>query len=212
MTEIPQFTMEDVLRVSKVPAPHPVVEVLDQNSAQIGNIMDQAKTMHSAEASRFIAVNMCFLADPTKQIGAFTLEPLDLVAIGVRLNQLPRFRSFDTPVNYVTHIICTSYVTHGLSNPGWDQLPTYYLEDIDRYSRYRNLPPSVLDDRAGLFHAQQRNNNIGASLDELKKVVYAEKTDILPVVNLVVFHFGHHNFMIGWDLQTALARLNTGST
>lgn len=178
MTEVPQFSMEDVLRVmSEVPASHPVVEVLDQNSAQIRNIMDQANKMHSAEASRFIAVNMCFLADPTKQIGAFTLEPLDLVAIGARLDQLPRFRSFDNPVNYVTYIICTSYVTHGLSNPGWDQLPTYYLENIDRY---RRLPPSVLDDQMGLFYAQQRNNNIGASLDELKKLFTLKK----PTVSL----------------------------
>lgn len=209
MTEIPQFSMEDVLQViSEVPASHPVVEVLDQNSAQIKRIMDQANTMHSAEASRFTAINMCFLAKPIKQIGAFTLKPLDLVVIGARLDRLPRFRSFDTPITEISHIICAVFVTHGLSNPGWDQFPTYHLENIDRY---RNLPPSVLNDREGLTYVKARTEELGSSFDQLREVVYGPNKPRLPVVDMLFNTFYFRYSSIDWEVTDALARLNTGS-
>lgn len=211
MTEIPQFTMEDVLGVmSELPASHPVVEVLDQNSAQIKTIMNQAERMHSAEASRFIAVNICFLADPIKQIGAFTLEPLDLVVIGVRLGRLPRFRSFDKPMTNISHIICAVFVTHGLSNPGWDQFPTYLLENIDRY---KTLPPSVLNDRKGLTYVEARTEKLESSFDQLKNVVYGPNKPRLPVavadMLFVTFYLRHNS--IYQDVKYALQGLNTGS-
>lgn len=206
MTEIPQFSMEDVLGVmSEVPASHPVIEVLDQNSAQIERIMDQTKHMHSAEASRFIAVNICFLAGPIKQIGAFTLQPLDLVAIGVRLDRLPRFRSFDTPINDISHIICAAFVTHGLSNPGWDQLSTYHLENIDRH---RNLPPSVLNDREGLTFVKARTEELGSSLDQLKKVVYGPNKPRLPVIDMLFNGLYFRYSGIDWEVKYALQKLN----
>lgn len=209
MVEAP-FSMADVLGViSEAPSSHPVVTVLQQESPQIQTLMNRVERMHSAEGTRFIARNLGFLADAIRRIGEFTLEPLDLVAIGVQLDRLPHSRSshVDTPTSYVTHIMGTTYAIHGISNPGWADLPKYYLENLDNRDK---LSPAVLNDRAGLLQAQQRNNNIGTSLDRLKKVVYAENIDRLPVIDGMILHLGHDYSMMKWELQAALAKLKIG--
>lgn len=153
MTEQTVLTMEEVERAERREGiDHPVLQVFEDNLATIAMLDEIYRNISDNSArQKFVRENFGFLAVAFVKLPAFTLEPLELLAIWSRAVEL-----FHVYMRYeLAAVLSAAYAIQGLANPGWKKFPRTYLET-------GNLPAEVLEDRDGLLQVK-------AKLQELKK-------------------------------------------
>ncbi len=161
--ERPPLTPDLVSRAEKrVDFSHPILTVIDQHLPTISALNKEYEGIKDPrEQQGFIATHYGFLGDAFVEANPFTLEPTDLIGIWSRAIEIfPRYQRY----SLATLLTC-AYAVHDIANPAWKTLPRQLLETHD-------LPDGLADDPEGLWHIQNRFDEITESLTEIDAYLY----------------------------------------
>ncbi|OGH17942.1 MAG: hypothetical protein A2868_03340 [Candidatus Levybacteria bacterium RIFCSPHIGHO2_01_FULL_40_15b] len=162
----PGLTVEQVARAERRDGvSHPVLSIIEQHLPTITQLTEEySQITNNQEQQRYIGEHYGFFADALVEVGAYTMEPTNIVAIWSRAKEV--FSGYHRYA--LAGMVAGAYAVQGLDNPDWKRFPRHYLETSE-------LPTEVLGDREGLEHAMRRLDEIGESLDELNVYVYGTK-------------------------------------
>src|SRR3989338_9739207 len=164
--ERPLLTKDQVAQAeSRIGFTHPVLTVIEYNLPDIVQLAKgYSQIIDNQEQQRYIRRQYGFLADAIVEVGSYTMEPTDIIAIWSRAREV--FSGYHRYA--LAGMVASAYAIQGLDNPDWKRFPRHYLETSE-------LPTEVLGDREGLENVMRRLDEIGESLDELNVYVYGTK-------------------------------------
>ena len=101
---------------------HPVLALLDQLAPQIRDYNDRKpKTDDNQEAQRYVRENFGFFVDGVEQLGQYSLEPLEIIAIWSRIDEL----GLRLYTRYeAAQALGVKYASLPLTEPAWDRITT----------------------------------------------------------------------------------------
>lgn len=165
--EQPTLTKEQIERaIAREGVYHPVISVMDSHADEISRFNQTYRAIENTqERERWGRSNLGFLADAIEKAGDFSMEPLDIVAIWSKTDEVGLRNGYA-----LAGMVSTAYCIQGVPTPGWTGLPRYYSENGD-------LPEGVMGDKTGLLYVNGRLSEINRSLDELDFYVYGTREE-----------------------------------
>ncbi len=159
------ITKEQVERASRREGvSHPVITVLETYSPRIEKLNNEYLLTAKDEKERFVRGNYGFLADAFEDVGSFTMEPLDIVAIWSKAIEI-----FSHRYKLAAMVSCAYAIGQDSGGPPYpelERLPRFYLEQS-------KLPAGLGKD--SLLHFKGRLDNIHRN--QKKLYFYAYGTD-----------------------------------
>lgn len=147
--------------------PHPLLDVLGQHAPRIAeiNVTYDRFAIDSPEDNqtpqKFIKKNFGFLADAVEEVRAFSLSPLELVAVWSRATEV--LRGYQRYA--FSEMVASAYSIQGAANPGWKGFPRYFFER-DR------IPTDLARDYADVTHVRGRLEDVYNHVRALDRFVH----------------------------------------
>lgn len=182
------LTLDDVRRVeANGRFHHPVLTVVQTERSQLerlGRGLDL--TAPKPDQLTYIDEAYGFLADRLVQATPYTLDPLDIIGIGIGTAEI--FSTLSLRYAFATMVIA-AHAVQGAANPEWAQVPRRYFED-------HQLPQWSLTDRAGLTHVSAQLDRVIGSIEAITTYLSNNGNGEDPLVAEVEENFrsGHTGF------------------
>ena len=156
--ERPLLTKDQVAQAeSRIGFTHPVLTVIEYNLPAIVQLAKgYSQIIDNQEQQRYIRRQYGFLADAIVEVGSYTLEPTDLIAIWSRAREV--FSGYHRYA--LAGMVSSAFAVQGAENPEWRKFPRHYLETSQ-------LPEGVARDQNGLLDVCSKLNHIRESLGEI---------------------------------------------
>lgn len=147
---------------------HPVLSVIEQHLPTITHLAQgYSQIKDGLERQRYIKEHYGFLADALIEVGPYTMEPTDIIAIWSRATEV-----FSMYHRYaLAGVVSSAYAVYGMDNPVWTNFPRHYLET-------EQLPAGVASDREGLLHVKGRLDEIRENLGDLNLYMYGNRSPV----------------------------------
>lgn len=201
--EIPQFTKKQVAQAERrEDFSHVVLTVIDKYHPQITQLaQDYSLLVDNQVQQEHIRQHYGFFADALVAAVAYTLQPLEIVAIWSRAIEV--FSGYHRYA--LAGMIASAYAIQGVEHPDWRRFPRHYLETSQ-------LPAAVLRDQSGLTHVMGRLNQIGESLDALDFYVYGTRESAMEVAAALGARINDGDVNARIELDKLVARQKEYST
>ncbi|MBL7055439.1 hypothetical protein ISS07_00840 [Candidatus Woesearchaeota archaeon] len=185
------LSIEEVEKsVAREGVEHPLLTILDELTPQFQKYFaERPETNEPSTANDYIKNNLGFFAEAIDQTADYNLEPLDLIAIWSKAEEIGMSR-YDT--TEMSGMIAAKYAAQGLKDPAWKNMASKNLKSSDLSSDALNRSDDVVVFRSRL-------EQVSASVDALDE--YRSADGSASVSDVIAYMNTPGNTIEGWKAQ-----------
>lgn len=103
---------------------HPVIKLIDSHASQMSQFLEGYHAdMSNAERQTYVKQNYGFFADAVVELKDFSLEPLEIIAIWSKVEEL------EMPKYVTAMVLASAYAQAKFTNESWKDTTRYMLEN-----------------------------------------------------------------------------------